>query len=259
MLKIEGLTTGYGSRVLLRNVDASLERGELVALIGANGVGKSTLLKVLRGELSPLEGLVDIDGRNIAGMSRMDLARNVSVVNTDRLEVGALSVEDVVGMGRYPYTGFLGRLGREDRAVVAEAMEAVGVEGFACRNVAELSDGERQRVLIARALAQDTPVVLLDEPTAFLDVASRVEVLSLLRKLAKERRKGVLLSLHDVASALALSDRLWLMPGDCSLRCGAPGDFLREHEEKRPGNALDALFAGRKVRFDGHRMDYVGL
>ncbi len=113
--------------------------------------------------------------------------------------------------------------------------------------------------MIARALAQDTPVVLLDEPTAFLDVASRVEVLSLLRKLAKERSKGVLLSLHDVASALALSDRLWLMPGDCSLRCGAPGDFLREHEEKRPGNALDALFAGRKVRFDGHRMDYVGL
>ena len=217
MLKIEGLTTGYGSRVLLRNVDASLERGELVALIGANGVGKSTLLKVLRGELSPLEGLVDIDGRNIAGMSRMDLARNVSVVNTDRLEVGALSVEDVVGMGRYPYTGFLGRLGREDRAVVAEAMEAVGVEGFACRNVAELSDGERQKVMIARALAQDTPVVLLDEPTAFLDVASRVEVLSLLRKLAKERRKGVLLSLHDVASALALSDRLWIMTGDCSL------------------------------------------
>lgn len=259
MLRLEQLWTGYGSRVLLRGVSASLECGELVTLIGANGAGKSTLLKVLRGELAPLGGVVAVGGEDLAGMSRMALARRISVVNTNRVEVESLSVEEVVGMGRYPYTGFLGRLGDDDCRIVAEAMAAVGVGDFAKRNVAELSDGERQKVMVARALSQDTPVMLLDEPTAFLDVASRVEVLTLLRRLAKERGKGVLLSSHDVATALALSDRLWLMPGDGSLRCGTPAEFLREHEENRPGNALDALFAGREVRFDDRRMDYVGL
>lgn len=259
MLRLEKLSTGYGSRVLLHGVCASLERGELVTLIGANGAGKSTLLKVLRGELAPLSGRVSIGGCDISGMGRMELARKVSVVNTDRVEVESLSVEEVVGMGRYPHTGFLGRLDYDDRRAVAEAMSAVGITGFSRRNVVELSDGERQKTMIARALAQDTPVMLLDEPTAFLDVASRVEILTLLRRLAKECGKGVLLSSHDVATALSLSDRLWLMPGDGSLRCGTPGEFLKAHEEKRPGNALDALFAGRDVRFDDRRMDYVGI
>ena len=259
MLRLENLTTGYDRHELLRGADGDLAGGELVTLIGANGSGKSTLLKVMCGEIEPLGGRVTIEGDDVKSLGRKELSRRVSVVNTDKIEAEALTVFEVVAMGRYPYTGFFGRLGKNDRMAVEEAMSQVGIEGMSGRNVASLSDGERQKAMIARALAQNTPVILLDEPTAFLDVASRVEVLTLLRRLAHECGKGILLSSHDVASAIDLSDRLWLMPGDGTLRTGSPREFVEAHDRKEEGNGLDVLFAGRNVTFDSGRRDFIGL
>lgn len=258
MLRLENVSTGYEGCLLLAGADGIVAGGELVTLLGANGSGKSTLLKVLSGCMAPLSGRVLVDGKDLKTVSRRELSMMVSVVNTDRVEADSLTVEEVVAMGRYPYTGFWGREGAEDKRAVAEAIEAVGIVGLRGRNVSTLSDGERQKMMIARALAQDTPVILLDEPTAFLDVASRVEILTLLKRLANGSGKGVLLSSHDVAGAMDLSDRLWLMPGDGTLRTGTPAEFLDAHDRGVEGNALDVLFAGRRVRFDSRRRDYVG-
>lgn len=256
---LKEVSAGYGGTVILDRVSAELCKGEFVALIGANGAGKSTLLKVVSGDLAPVAGTVSIEGEPLAGMSRRELSRRVAVVNTDRIEAEALTVEETVGMGRYPYTGFFGNLDAADRRIVADALEATGMTRFARKNVARLSDGERQKVMIARALAQTTPVILLDEPTAFLDVASRVEVLSLLKRLARTQGRLVLMSLHDVSSALELADRVWMLPGDGSLLSGTPAGLVRAQQEGRPGNALDRLFAGRNVRFDAGRLDYRGI
>ncbi len=153
---------------------------------------------------------------------------------------------------------FFGRLGADDRMIVNAALADTGMGAFARRYVSSLSDGERQKVMIARVLAQQTDVVFLDEPTAFLDVASRVEVLALLRKLARKHNKAILLSSHDIASALGLSDRVWLLPGDGTLRDDTPSALIAAHDAGVAGNALDALFAGREVVFDSRRLDYVG-
>ncbi len=256
MLELINITAGYHGRHLLEGANATLTKGELATLVGANGAGKSTLLRIMSGDLAPLEGEVTVAGRPLGGMSRRELARLVSVVNTDRVEADALTVREVVEMGRYPHTGFFGRLGADDRRIVDEALAVTGTERFSTRNVSTLSDGERQKVMVARALAQDTPVVLLDEPTAFLDVAGRVELLNLLRRLAAECDKAVLLSSHHISSALELSDKLWLMPGDRTLVVDTPANLIAAQKAAEPANALDRLFAGRNVTFDPMRLDY---
>lgn len=251
MLTLEGLTTGYrGNAPLLRGINAGLERGTLTALLGANGAGKSTLLATLAGRLRPLEGRVCIDGRDISRLSPVEMARLVSVVFPERGMGGALTVEQTVALGRHPHTGFLGRLTGSDRRIVNEAMEAMGIERLRERHTATLSDGERQKVMIARAIAQQTPVMLLDEPTAFLDVAARLDSLSLLRRLATELNVAVLLSTHDVAPALnAPADALWLLPGDGSMPSGTP-------EELAADGTLDRLFGARGVYFDRNAGDF---
>ena len=259
MVELAGVTAGYGAHEVLCNVSASLHSGELVTLIGANGAGKSTLLKVMSGDIAALNGTVNIVGEPVAEIPQKRLCRMIAVVNTDRVEVEALTVEEVVGMGRYPYTGFFGSLGSDDREIVRGALADTGMEAFSGRYISSLSDGERQKVMIARALAQQTAVIFLDEPTAFLDVASRVEVLTLLRDLARKHRKAILLSSHDIASALELSDRVWLLPGDGTLRAETPADLIAAHVAHEEGNPLDLLFAGRGVRFDARRLDYVGI
>lgn len=256
MLELINITAGYHGRHLLEDANATLAKGELATLVGANGAGKSTLLRIMSGDLAPLDGEVTVAGRPLGGMSRRELARLVSVVNTDRVEADALTVREVVEMGRYPHTGFFGRFGADDRRIVDEALAVTGTERFSTRNVSTLSDGERQKVMVARALAQDTPVVLLDEPTAFLDVAGRVELLNLLRRLAAECDKAVLLSSHHISSALELSDRLWLMPGDRTLVVDTPANLIAAQKAAEPGNPLDRLFAGRNVTFDPLRLDY---
>ncbi len=174
VLRLEDVAVGYGSAPLYDGVSLRGSRGELVTLLGANGAGKSTLLRCVTGRLAPMRGLVEVAGRSLSEIPPRELARLVSIVSTGRELAGALTVAELVALGRQPHTGFFGRLSRHDREVVGLAMAAVGMEGFAQRQVASLSDGERQKVMIARALAQETPLMVLDEPTAFLDVASRL-------------------------------------------------------------------------------------
>lgn len=256
---LDNVTVGYGGgREVLHKVSARLWEGELVTLIGANGAGKSTLLRVMCGYMTASDGVVRVGGELLETIPRQRLCRMISMVNTDRVEVDMLTVEEVVGMGRYPYTGFFGTLGSDDREIVWNALHATGMSGFVQRCVSSLSDGERQKVMIARALAQQTDVIFLDEPTAFLDVASRVEVLNLLHDLAWKHGKAILLSSHDIAPALELSDRVWLLPGDGSLLCDTPAALIAAHDAGMPCNPLDTLFAGRSVCFDSRRLDYVG-
>ena len=248
LLKLEDVAVGYGGVPLYENVNLAVGAGELVSLLGANGAGKSTLLRCVTGRLAPLRGRVEIGGESLAGIPTLRLARLVSVVNTGQPVAGALKVEELVSLGRQPHTGFFGRLSRRDREVVARAMGAVGVSCFASREVASLSDGERQKVMIARALAQETPVMVLDEPTAFLDVASRLETMRLLARLARDEGKAVILSSHDIPSALRLSSRLWLIvagqgDGAGHIVDGAPDSLVASGE-------FDCLFPGRDIRFD---------
>lgn len=256
VIELSHLSTGYAGRRVTSDATASVGRGQLVSLLGANGAGKSTLLKTILGELAPIAGSVKLLGRNPAAIRRRDMARSVSVVNTDRVQAEGLTVDDLVGMGRYPHTGFFGRLSRSDRQIVREALEAVGMGAYASRSVSSLSDGERQKVLIARALAQATPLVILDEPTAFLDVASRVEINCLLGELAHSHGKTILMTSHDVPAALEMSDVVWLLNSTGGLTSATPAALLEAHASGDPASPLDLLFAHRAVRFDAERLDY---
>ncbi len=212
VVRIDRLAIGYRRKVVAEALSGSICRGQLTCLIGSNGLGKSTLLRTLAGFQPPLAGQVEWhDGgtwRSLQLMTKAQLSRLVSVVLTERPEVQHMTVAEVVGMGRMPYTGFFGTLTAADRQVVDEALALVGITSFAPRMIDTLSDGERQKVMIAKALAQQTPVILLDEPTAFLDYPSKVEMMKLLRRLAAETGKAILLSTHDLQLALQLADRL---------------------------------------------------
>ena len=256
LIELRGLSAGYGSHVLVAGTTAMVHAGEMVTLLGANGAGKSTLLKTVCGELAPLHGEALVAGRDTAKVSRGELSRLLAVVNTDRVEADGLTVRELVGMGRYPYTGFFGRLDREDYRIVDEALGAVGMERYANRGIGSLSDGERQKTMVARALAQDTPVIVLDEPTAFLDVASRVELNALLVSLSRKNGKAVLMTSHDVAQALEQSSRVWLLTGDGKLTDATPEELIAAHDQHREDSALDLLFKNRAVEFDSRRLDY---
>ena len=212
-IKAINLTTGYRQRGQERrvgeNINASLYSGELTALLGRNGAGKSTLMRTLAGFQPPLEGRVEVEGRSITDIKGRDLARTIGVVLTEKPALENMDAEALVGLGRMPYTGFWGALGEEDKAAVDRAIRLVGIEDLRKREVQGLSDGERQKVMIAKALAQDTPVIFLDEPTAFLDYPSKVELMELLRELARSEDKTIFVSTHDLEIALRLSDRFW--------------------------------------------------
>ena len=194
-----GYRNGKTAVTLLHGLNLSLEKGKLVALLGQNGAGKSTLLRALTCDERPLSGTIEVNGWNLADMSQKDRSRLIGLVSTERIQAGALTVTELVGLGRQPHTGFLGRLDDEDHEIVRQAMEDAGIIGKAGEYMSSLSDGERQKAMIARALAQQTPIIILDEPTAFLDVASRIETMRLLQTLAHERGKAVLLSSHDIS------------------------------------------------------------
>lgn len=191
---------------VLRDIDIALYRGQVTCLLGSNGRGKSTLLRTLAATQPALAGTVVADGHDVSTLPKRRLARLLSIVTTDRTLAGALTVEELVSLGRQPHTGFLGRLSDADRQAVADAMTLAGIIAKRADYVANLSDGERQKAMIARALAQDTGIIMLDEPTAFLDVASKLDTMRLLRDIARREHKAVLLSSHDVALALIFSD-----------------------------------------------------
>lgn len=246
MITLKDLSIGYRDSRHVREVAAHLCGevcvGELTCLLGSNGVGKSTLIRTLAGFQPALSGEVLLDGRRLSGLSERQLARSVGVVLTERLMVRNMSVEEVIGLGRSPYTGFWGRLSSGDRFVVGECADRVGVSHLLGRMVDSLSDGERQKVMIAKALAQQTPIILLDEPTAFIDYPGKVELFCLLRRLCREEGKTILLSTHDVELALALSDGVWLV-GAGGLCVGSPEDLALD-------GCLSGFFSSGSVGFD---------
>ena len=244
-----GYRNGKTAVTLLQGLNLSLEKGKLVALLGQNGAGKSTLLRALTCDERPISGTIKVNGRNLADMSQKDRSRLIGLVSTERIQAGALTVTELVGLGRQPHTGFLGRLDNEDHEIVRQSMEDAGIIGKANEYMASLSDGERQKAMIARALAQQTPIIILDEPTAFLDVASRIETMRLLQTLAHDRGKAVLLSSHDISQSLMLADELWLITTDRQVITGSTDELVAS-------GAMDRRFDNRSIHFNNQILDY---
>lgn len=203
---LQSLSIGYSHKVIAADINAQIKGGELTCLIGRNGTGKSTLMRTLAGFLKPLGGSALLDGHDVSRLSPAERSHLISVVLTDRVDVDGMRVKDLVSVGRQPYTGFFGKMSSDDEEVVNKAIADVGMTDFASRQVNSLSDGERQKVMIAKALAQQTPVILLDEPTAFLDYPSKKEMFQMLSQLCHEQGKAVLVSTHDLDIALPIAD-----------------------------------------------------
>ena len=211
MIELNDFSIGYGKRALLKDVSATIGSGSLTALIGRNGSGKSTLLRAIAGLNGSFDGIISIDGHDLRSMRPQRLATTVALVTTERTRVAHLHCEDVVAMGRAPYTNWIGRMQEIDRQIVSHALSAVGMSDYARRTMDSMSDGECQRIMIARALAQTTPVILLDEPTSFLDLPNRYDLCRLLHRLAHEEGKCILFSTHELDIALKLSDSIALI------------------------------------------------
>ena len=241
ILESLGLSIGYPSAgrnpvVLARDLNLTVRRGEVTGLLGPNGSGKSTLLRTLTGLQPALSGSVRVMGHAIRSNMVRQTARMLSVVLTDRIDVRNLTVYQLVSMGRYPYTDWLGRSGRHDDELISAAIAKVRLSGFENRFFNELSDGEQQRILLAKALVQDTPLIILDEPTAHLDLPNRISIMKLLRHLADETGKSILFSTHDLDLAIHTADILWLLPKGGRLVRGTP-------RELTGGTAFEDTFA----------------
>jgi iron complex transport system ATP-binding protein len=246
-IELKQLSVGYqqsGEAPLkvLREVNLTAAPGEMVALIGSNGIGKSTLLRTLAGFQPWFDGDILVKGRSLSSLNPREAARIISFVSTEIIRVPNLSVFDLVAYGRFPYTNWIGMLTGEDRFIIADAINKVGLNGFEQRPVMQISDGERQRAMIARALAQDTPVIILDEPTAYLDVSNKYEIFHLLQLLAFEKKKTIVLSTHDLNIALREVDKLWLIAPDGIFQ-GAPEDAVLN-------GWLNLMFRNEHIGFD---------
>ncbi len=235
VLQVENATMQFGGVVAVNNLSMHIDEGEIVALIGPNGAGKSTLLKTLIGQLPPVAGTVYLMDRDMAGLSEREIARTMSAVLTGRPRPELMTCGDVVASGRYPYTGRLGILSDADKAVVRETMELVRVWELYDRDFDRISDGQRQRVMLARAICQEPKVLILDEPTSFLDVKHKLDFLTLLRALARERSVAVVLSLHELELARRFSDRLLCIKDGTVDRTGSPEEIFR-------GDYIDILY-----------------
>jgi iron complex transport system ATP-binding protein len=257
VLTCKDLTIGYKDKAVLTGVNLSLEAGHFVTLLGPNGAGKTTLLRTLSRHLAPLAGDIRIQGRPLAAMSATELARCMAVVLTDKVAPPLFSVYEFVALGRYPHTDFLGRLGPDDHTAVQNALAAVHAEGLARRIFTDLSDGERQKALVARALAQQPKLLLLDEPTLHLDLKHRLEVMAILRDLCRRRKITVLASLHDVDVAAKVSDRVALIKDGGLSAWGAPEQILTGGSVATlydfDGAAFSRHLGGIEMRGDGSR------
>jgi len=246
ILSIESLLIGYlsgkKSKILLPALNAKAYHGELIAMIGQNGIGKSTLLRTITGLQVAINGTINIDGKPISNYSRIDFAQHIGYISTEQVRVSNMKVYDLVALGRFPHTDWLGKLTGNDHAIIMDSIEKVGMQFFINNYVTELSDGERQRVMIARVLAQDTDLLVMDEPTAFLDIKSKYEIVHLLHDLSKKRGKTIIFSTHDLNIAVSEADKIWLILKD-SFKEGAPEDLII-------GGALDELFKDSLVRFN---------
>ena len=246
MIQLHDFSIGYGERTLLHEVEAAIPKGSLTALIGRNGTGKSTLLRAIAGLNRRYTGEILLDGRDISDMRADEMAKTLAFVTTERTRIANLKCEDVVAVGRAPYTNWIGQLQPEDQKRVDDAMLLVGMSGYAEKTMDKMSDGECQRIMIARALAQDTPVILLDEPTAFLDLPNRYELCLLLKKLAQEEKKCVLFSTHDLDIALSLCDSIMLIDN--------PQMYTLPTPEMVASGHIERLFRNESVTFDVQEM-----
>lgn len=250
MYAIDALQIGYGRRVLSTLDQVKVEPGEFICLLGRNGQGKSTLLRTLAGFIPAIGGEVRLVDRPVRAWPAAERARKVAVVLTDRPQVGALRVRELVEMGRQPYTGWTGALSDEDRAIATEALKQVEGHHLRDRFVDSLSDGERQRVMIARALAQRPQVMLLDEITAFLDLPSRVTITATLRRIAHETGVSIILSSHDLELSLNAADRIWLLPGGGRFIDGAPEDVALSGAIGEAFDQANLVFSLQSGRFE---------
>lgn len=248
ILHTKDLSIGYskkgsGDYVVLKDLNLSINKGEVVCILGSNGCGKSTLIRTLAGLQQALSGETYIQDVKVDYRNPKSIAKILSVVLTDKVDVGNLTVYDLAAMGRYPYTKWFGSSLDVDESRILDALEKVHLKDFANKLITELSDGELQRAMIAKALVQDTPVILLDEPTAHLDLPNRMETMQLLRKLAKETGKAILLSSHDLELALQTADLLWLVTKKGSIKVGLPEDLVLN-------GSFEATFETENVKFD---------
>lgn len=225
ILHTANLSVGYKDRTVLSSLNLNLNKGQLTCLLGPNGSGKSTLIRTLAGIQKPLLGMVTLQGKSLREVSPKTLAKQLSLVLTDRVTPGNLTVYGLVSLGRFPYTTWMGSLTGEDKDVIQWALEITGTMQFANRHIGELSDGEKQKVMIARALAQQTDLIILDEPTAHLDSPNRIEIFHLLRELVSSGHRAILISTHDIDTAIANADKLWLVANQ-SISQGAPEDLV---------------------------------
>jgi ABC-type cobalamin/Fe3+-siderophores transport systems, ATPase components len=246
-IKLRDLTIGYSSKktenIVAKSIFADICGGELTGLFGANGVGKSTLLRTLSAFQPSLSGDIIIQGKTLKEYTEKELSLMIGLVLTEKIDGRNMSVRELVSLGRSPHTGFWGNLSSEDCRIVEEAIYLVKIDNLADRQIYTLSDGERQKVMIAKALAQQTPIILLDEPTAFLDFQSKVEILRLLHQLSKEADKTIFLSTHDVELFLQIADKIWLMDKEHGIRIGSPDELATD-------GTLSAFFSHKDIQFD---------
>ena len=246
-IHIKDLSIGYPGKgevkVVAGHINAGINSGELTCLLGANGIGKSTLLRTLSAFQPKLSGEIFIQGKEIEQYKDKELSMAISVVLTEKCEVRNMTVTELVGLGRTPYTGFWGTLDEDDKRIVERSISLVKIEKLADRMVHTLSDGERQKVMIAKALAQETPIIFLDEPTAFLDFPSKVEMMQLLHRLSRQTNKTIFLSTHDLELALQIADKIWLMDKKNGVIIGTPEDLSLN-------GSLSAFFAHKGIIFD---------
>ena len=255
LLETHGLEAGYGSRsnkpVLIAGpLSVAIHAGQMICLLGPNGAGKSTLLRTLSGLQPSLGGSIDLmedaGGQSHRSGHRLhpaQLAKKISLVLTDSVRYSNLTVYSLVALGRYPYSGWLGTLNDEDRRMIQWAMQMTGIEAYSNRRIGTLSDGENQKVMLARALAQDTPLMMLDEPTAHLDLPSRIQIMQLLHKMARQTQKGILLSTHELDLALQVADEVWLLQAGGRLDKGVPEDLVLN-------GTFEAVFDKEGILFD---------
>ena len=242
MIQFDNLSLGYGSRILIEGLSTRIEAGGLTALVGRNGTGKSTLLRAIVGLGEILGGDIKLQGGSIGALSAGELSQMVAFVTTDKVRIANLKCRDVVALGRAPYTNWIGRMQEQDRVIVEQSLEAVGMADFADKTMDRMSDGECQRIMIARALAQQTPIILLDEPTAFLDMPNRYELCILLSRLAHEQGKTILFSTHELDIALELCDKVALI--------APPALHILPTEQMIRSGYIESLFSNEVMSFD---------
>lgn len=247
-IETSDLTIGYSQKngrqkVIHDSLNLRLYTNEVTCLLGLNGAGKSTLLRTLCGFQPALAGDIRLMNKPLESYAQTAFSLTVGVVLTEKTNAGGITVYELVSLGRHPYTGFFGQLKKHDRTVIEQSLEAVGIAHKARNFVSELSDGERQKAMIAKTLAQQCPIILLDEPTAFLDVTSRIETMVLLRKLAVEQHKTILLSTHDLDLAIQMGDRLWLQEKGRPMICGTPEDLILD-------GSFESFFHKEGIVFD---------